>query len=526
MNMSSGKRDAYKKEFEEHKNNERITGETGYQLLKKSKLGSKILADIWTRCDRGDKGYLEEIEFIMALFLIDAKHKHKKIPTEEEMRELFEKYTKKEEEEEVQTKKEPTNALTYTKLQLDNMENDVTCPICFDIFENPYKLPCNHSYCKGCLDELIEYQKSDQISCPKCKRESHKSSMEHDHDMVKMVSRVTDILNEVNHLDELQGKQMITYSSLGNSQGNYTEIKRSTSNISLELVNDPETTQPPVMTYTKQIDYIPYTQIFILIQADSLSPGTPNVNYIQQQTKSVIVVEKPSTTDSEECLITIRSSDQQQLHMAEAMIFDCISTFNSGKKENTHTFDVYRRMIDDVPTCYHEDLNKKGRQHLDQIEQTTNTKIRFIPSMGTLEISGTSEIAVADAGRMIHIIYENMEANLEKSQMHGSMPVPHHQHRQQQHMQHSMMAQPLPDHIEIKLDPNTNRHYYVDHLHEFTTWYHPDSQKYKDQLKKHLENRQRHVPTHQRRPASMSRTQYTPSTTTRHQQQPNECAIM
>ncbi|XP_028989004.1 zinc-binding protein A33-like [Betta splendens] len=49
-------------------------------------------------------------------------------------------------------------------------KEDLTCPICFDIFKNPVLLSCGHSLCKDCLqtwwaEQLIH-------SCPLCKRRS------------------------------------------------------------------------------------------------------------------------------------------------------------------------------------------------------------------------------------------------------------------------------------------------------------------------------------------------------------------
>ncbi|XP_028988062.1 zinc-binding protein A33-like [Betta splendens] len=49
-------------------------------------------------------------------------------------------------------------------------KEDLTCPICFDIFKNPVLLSCSHSVCKDCLqtwwaEQLIH-------SCPLCKRRS------------------------------------------------------------------------------------------------------------------------------------------------------------------------------------------------------------------------------------------------------------------------------------------------------------------------------------------------------------------
>ncbi|KAI1888773.1 hypothetical protein AGOR_G00172170 [Albula goreensis] len=52
-------------------------------------------------------------------------------------------------------------------------EEDLTCPVCFDIFKDPVVLKCSHSFCKTCLQKYWE-QTGSRV-CPVCRR---KSSME------------------------------------------------------------------------------------------------------------------------------------------------------------------------------------------------------------------------------------------------------------------------------------------------------------------------------------------------------------
>lgn len=48
---------------------------------------------------------------------------------------------------------------------------NVTCLMCGQVFNNPKRLPCNHSYCQDCLEEIQEESK---IACPnrKCKKKT------------------------------------------------------------------------------------------------------------------------------------------------------------------------------------------------------------------------------------------------------------------------------------------------------------------------------------------------------------------
>ncbi|ESN90696.1 hypothetical protein HELRODRAFT_70746 [Helobdella robusta] len=35
------------------------------------------------------------------------------------------------------------------------IEEDLTCPVCLDLFKEPRILPCSHSLCRKCLKDLL-----------------------------------------------------------------------------------------------------------------------------------------------------------------------------------------------------------------------------------------------------------------------------------------------------------------------------------------------------------------------------------
>ncbi|XP_071377197.1 tripartite motif-containing 13 isoform X2 [Centroberyx affinis] len=70
-------------------------------------------------------------------------------------------------------------ALHCASQQLDTMElleEDLTCPICCCLFDDPRVLPCSHSFCKKCLEGILEGNRGPAwrppFKCPTCRKET------------------------------------------------------------------------------------------------------------------------------------------------------------------------------------------------------------------------------------------------------------------------------------------------------------------------------------------------------------------
>ncbi|XP_066564214.1 zinc-binding protein A33 [Amia ocellicauda] len=50
------------------------------------------------------------------------------------------------------------------------LEEELSCPVCFEIFNYPVSLKCSHSYCKACLEQY--WKQKGTRECPICKRKS------------------------------------------------------------------------------------------------------------------------------------------------------------------------------------------------------------------------------------------------------------------------------------------------------------------------------------------------------------------
>ena len=51
------------------------------------------------------------------------------------------------------------------------LEEQLTCPVCFDHYTNPMTLPCLHSFCEACIEKFPQDKKGETyyISCPTCR---------------------------------------------------------------------------------------------------------------------------------------------------------------------------------------------------------------------------------------------------------------------------------------------------------------------------------------------------------------------
>lgn len=52
---------------------------------------------------------------------------------------------------------------------MPELQDQLQCPICLEVFKEPLMLQCGHSYCKDCLDNLSQHLDS-ELCCPVCRQ--------------------------------------------------------------------------------------------------------------------------------------------------------------------------------------------------------------------------------------------------------------------------------------------------------------------------------------------------------------------
>lgn len=60
------------------------------------------------------------------------------------------------------------------EVTMEQLEEELTCPVCCGLFEDPRVLLCSHSFCKKCLEGLLDGLRAPRspLKCPTCRKES------------------------------------------------------------------------------------------------------------------------------------------------------------------------------------------------------------------------------------------------------------------------------------------------------------------------------------------------------------------
>uniref|UniRef100_W5N297 Zinc-binding protein A33-like n=1 Tax=Lepisosteus oculatus TaxID=7918 RepID=W5N297_LEPOC len=69
-----------------------------------------------------------------------------------------------------------------------SLREDLTCPICYELFTDPVMLGCMHHYCKGCITAFWRRARG-PVSCPQCRREFPSKSFQTNYLVVGMVEK-------------------------------------------------------------------------------------------------------------------------------------------------------------------------------------------------------------------------------------------------------------------------------------------------------------------------------------------------
>ena len=56
--------------------------------------------------------------------------------------------------------------------RLEELEEEITCAVCQGHYQQAKLLPCNHYYCRACIEELAKRSRGRPFACPECRKET------------------------------------------------------------------------------------------------------------------------------------------------------------------------------------------------------------------------------------------------------------------------------------------------------------------------------------------------------------------
>ena len=56
---------------------------------------------------------------------------------------------------------------------LDELEKDITCAVCCGHYQEAKLLPCNHYYCRACIESLAKRSRGRPFPCPECRKDAN-----------------------------------------------------------------------------------------------------------------------------------------------------------------------------------------------------------------------------------------------------------------------------------------------------------------------------------------------------------------
>lgn len=53
---------------------------------------------------------------------------------------------------------------------LEELQSELTCPVCLELFRDPVILECGHHFCQACIVQCWEAKADELSNCPKCRK--------------------------------------------------------------------------------------------------------------------------------------------------------------------------------------------------------------------------------------------------------------------------------------------------------------------------------------------------------------------
>ena len=77
---------------------------------------------------------------------------------------------------------------------MDRLAQEMRCSLCFDLFEDPHSLPCQHSFCHECI--LGCFRVTSVMQCPLCKAPTWRRQVTQNHTLAGIVRAFREVAPE------------------------------------------------------------------------------------------------------------------------------------------------------------------------------------------------------------------------------------------------------------------------------------------------------------------------------------------
>ncbi|XP_060548713.1 RING finger protein 112-like [Pantherophis guttatus] len=111
--------------------------------------------------------------------------------------------------------KPPTSSTVPTSKSVGGMiqdlQEDIKCSICLEIFNNPVSIDCGHNFCQDCMFTHLNNSPQSEYNCPECRHTCYPQHMKPDARLKSLVEKIS----QFPHLEEVNKKMPTPSLELG-----------------------------------------------------------------------------------------------------------------------------------------------------------------------------------------------------------------------------------------------------------------------------------------------------------------------
>ena len=80
--------------------------------------------------------------------------------------------------------------------RIDRLAQELRCSLCFETFDDPHSLPCQHTFCRACIMGYFRQQARQQQACPLCKAPTWRRQVAQNHTLAGIVRAFNEVAGQ------------------------------------------------------------------------------------------------------------------------------------------------------------------------------------------------------------------------------------------------------------------------------------------------------------------------------------------